>query len=335
MYIDKPGLHKRQATYTSGTLRTIAFDVTSRCNMACKHCYATTFNGTEGAGYDVLKRLFDEAYDMGVSHYVVQGGEPITDPERLERSIAMMHPDETYINVVSNGWRMDREAIRWLKSIKVDKIAFSLDSGVAAEHDQNRLEGSYDRVLAAIEDTLAEGLLSSISTVVTHESLYGEGFRLALNIARERNIRIDVQIAMPVGKWDGRRDVLITPEDAKYIKGLQESLGTLPNGQRAINRDIFNYGGVDHCPAGVEFMAVTANGNILPCNFCQFTLGDIRTTSLRQAREKLIANRWFNGSSPRCLLGEDEEFFAQYVAPNVERPKPLDAYALFGLGDSK
>ena len=266
MYSEKPKLHQRQKEHKPGNLRTIALDVTPICNMRCPRCYAETFRQVKPVELSVLQKALDESYELGVFNYVLQGGEAIQDPHRLEAIIQMCHPDETYINVVSNGWSMTRQKIRWLGNLKVDKIAFSLDSGIEGEHDVERMPGSYRRVLQGIDDVLDEGLLTSISTVVTHQSLYSEGFKKAYVYAQTKRIRIDIQIAEPVGNWDGQKEYLITPEDAGYIKELQKNCPTLPNGQRMVNRDIFS-GECDHCPAGTEFMGITPDGHLLPCNF--------------------------------------------------------------------
>ena len=330
MYSEKPKLQERHKTSKQGTLRTIALDVTPRCNMRCDHCYAETYRHVDAVSLDVLQRTLDELFELGVFHYVLQGGEPITDPARLHAIVEMCHPDETYINVVTNGWDMTLDNIRWLRAIKVDKIAFSLDSGMEKEHDANRLPGSYRRVMAAIDNVLNEGLLASISTVVTHRSLYSEGFRKALALAKKKKIRMDVQIAEPVGKWDGRKDNLITREDAAYIKNLQLTSGVLPNGQKLINRDIF-CGDHDHCPAGTEFMAISSNGCILPCNFLQFSLGNIGDKSVKEMRDALLTCEWFDGKHPSCICGEDDLFIDGFIVPYVDEPKPLDACTVFGL----
>lgn len=298
--------------------------------MSCGHCYAEPFNRAKMVDLETLGRALEEFHELGVSHYVLQGGEPITAPERLEFILRHCFPDESYINVVSNGWSMDRERIRWLKSLKVDKIAFSLDSGIEEEHDSNRLSGSFHRVLAAIDIVREEGLLTSISIVVTHESLYSEGFRRAHEIARGKGLRLDVQIAEPVGKWDGRKDMLITPDDARYIKRLRDESGAIATGQAMINRDIY-CGERDHCPAGLEFMSLTANGKLLPCNFLQFSLGDIRDRSIRQMRDDLLRSPWFRGEVSNCLCGENDAFIDRYIVPHKNEAKPLDAYELFDL----
>ena len=329
MYSEKPKLHQRQKKYSPGNLRTISLDVTPRCNMRCSHCYADTFACAEPVFLDVLKHTFDELYELGVFHYVLQGGEPVCDSDRLEVILSYIHPEETYINVVSNGWEMTPDRICWLKKRKVDKIAFSLDSGLEWEHDEKRRPGSFQRVIKAVGDVLAEGLLASISTVVTRNSLHSEGFNKAYEFSRKMGIRIDVQIAEPVGKWDGRKDLLMRPEDSAYIKRLQMESPILKNGQKAVNRDIFS-GKEDHCPAGIEFMAISSDGNVLPCNFLQFSLGNIAERPFKQMREALLSSHWFHGRA-NCLCGENDDFIDQYIMPNIDKPKPLNAFDVFCL----
>jgi len=133
-----------------------------------------------------------------------------------------------------------------------------------------------------------------------------------------------------VGKWDGKKEHLITEEDARFIKRLQRESPLLKNGQKLINRDIYS-GTSDHCPAGTEFMGLTADGQLLPCNFLQFSLGNIKDKSVKQMRDDLLTSPWFNGKHPVCLCGEDCEFIDKYIVANVGQTKPLDAYKVFCL----
>ena len=331
MYKLKPKLHEREKVYKPGSLRSIALDVTNKCNMQCRFCYAESFAKKELVELDVLKLALDEAYDMGVCHYILQGGEVFADYERLKNVIAMCYPNETYINIVSNGWLVTKVMIEELRDLQVDKITFSLDSGIESEHDENRMAGSYKKVLNAIDMVKEAGLLSGISTVVTHESLYSEGFRKAYDIAKDKGIRFDVQIAEPVGKWDGNKECLVTEEDAAYIYNLYKNSPIMDNGQIMIKRDLYRGKDMVCCPAGTEFMAITADGNFMPCNFIQATLGNIRDKSLREMRNDLLKSEWFCKEYPYCILGECDRYFQEVVEKYKDMEKPLDAYELFGL----
>lgn len=331
MFHLKTKLHAKEKNRKVNSLRTLVLDVTPKCNMSCSHCYASTFENTKQIELSTLVSALHQAHNLGVSHYVFMGGEPIMDRKRLESIINSCHPDESFLTVTSNGWGMTLPVIRWLKNLQIDKISLSLDSGLEAEHDANRKKGSFRRVLQAVDHILGEGLIAALDVVVTHDSLYSEGFRRVYDYAISKKIRIDLQIAEPVGNWDGRKDILITKEDAKYIQKLRDESPLTLQGQKSIKRDVF-CGEVDHCPAGTDFMHITANGNILPCNFLQFSLGNIKDTSLKAARDALLTNPIYSSTSnPLCLCGEDSSFIDNYIMPYVGIPKPLDAYSLFNL----
>ena len=330
MYSEKPKLHTREKVWKLGNLKSISLDVTSRCNMNCNHCYAKTFRDVKPIELDILKKALEELYEIGVFHYVLQGGEAITDSERLEAIINMIHPDETYINVASNGWGMTPDKIRWLKELKVDKISFSLDSGIEEEHDASRSRGSFKRVLEAIDDVIKEGLDVSFSIIITHNSLKSDGFKKAYEFAKKKRIRMEAQIAEPVGNWDGRKDILITKEDAKFIKELDVNSPKTTDGRNMVKRDIYR-GNEDYCPAGTEFMAMAPDGEFLPCNFLQFSLGNIKGKSIKEMRDALLTSKWFNKKYRHCLVGENEEFIDSYVMPHVGKQKPLDANKIFKL----
>lgn len=335
MYTNKEKLHAREKMYKPGNLRSIALDVTNRCNMHCKFCYAETFAKKEPVALDILQKALDEAYDMGVCHYILQGGEVFADYDRLKSIIAMIHPEETYINIVSNGWGVTREKIVELKSLQVDKITFSLDSGIESEHDENRMPGSFRKVLSAIDMVKEQGLLSGISTVATHESLHSEGFLKAYDIAKNKGIRFDIQIAEPVGKWDGNKKCLITKEDAAYIYELYQGSPIMDNGQTVVKRDLYRACNKVCCPAGTEFMAITVDGNFMPCNFIQATLGNIKDKSLREMRNDLLRSKWFCEEYSCCIIGEHDKFFEEVVLKYKNVEKPLDAYEVFRLEKCK
>lgn len=327
MYQEKIQLHKRQERFRQypNNLRTVALDITSKCNLHCPHCYASPFtNKVSDIDLDTLKQTLDEFYELGVFHYVLQGGEPFFDFDRLKAIIPMCHPSETYLNVISNGWLVNREKVRELKNLQVDKITFSLDSGISCEHDASRGRGSYRRVLEALDIVQEEGLLAGLSTVVTHTSLYSDGFQQSLDLAKKKQVRLHIQIAEPVGQWEGRKDILITQEDARYLKKLAEILPKLNNGQSLIHRDLYQTHG-DYCPAGKNFLSLNADGKLFPCNFLQFSMGDIRKENVKQMRTNLLKSSWFSNEHPKCLCGEDEKFINTFIMPYVGTPKPLDS----------
>lgn len=329
-YSKKTKLHKREEMYKFGNLKSIVLDVTNKCNMHCPHCYVDPFLKDKTLPLKDLAGPMQELYEIGVSHYVLAGGEPIVDFERLKAIISMTHPDETYLNVLTNGWDMNKKNIQELKKIQVDKICFSLDSGIEEEHDNFRMKDSYRRVLEGVEHVLEEGLIASVMAVVTHDSLYSEGFKKLKEYVDQKQIRFQINMAMPVGKWEGREDILLTPEDLKYIRRLERDSKIGSDGDPLVKREVF--GETDnYCKAGTEKMAITASGEFLPCVFLQFSLGNIKDKSIRKMRKDLLKNDLFGKIQNHCLCAEDKEFREKFINPYSGVQKPLNAYQIFDL----
>lgn len=330
MYLNKPKLHKKQKDHRTGDLRTMGIAVTSYCNFHCDKCYFEPFRNLKLVELSVLKRAVKELNSLGVFHYILDGGEPLTNMERLEEIIKMVYPDDSFINVVTNGWFIDIPKVKLLKSLGVDKITFSLDSGIEQEHDTARKKGSYARIMKGIDIVLQEKLLVAISIVATHRSLYSRGFQKAYEFAKDKKIKMDVQCAAPIGRWDGKREVMLTTKDSAYIKHLQLTSPILPNGQTMVNRDIY-FGEYDHCPAGVEAMAIMPDGSLVPCSVLPYSLGNIKDKSITQMWKDLSTSKWFDGKRRPALCGEIPEFIDDFVMPYIGKPKPLDAYEVFDL----
>ena len=328
VYNQKHLLHRKQKNHRTGRLRTVALDVTGLCNMRCGFCYAEPFKQATPIADDIMVALLNELHAMGVFHYVLQGGEAILDKSRLDLILKHCHPEESFLTLVTNGWQIDCETVQWLAERGLDKICFSLDSGLVDEHDASRQAGSYQRVLEGLARVKAAGLQASLSTIVTHQSLYGPGFQALLSLAQSHRVRLEIQIAQPVGLWDGKRDMLIHEKDAAYIKALQTQFPALANGQQQVHRDLF-CGACDHCPAGAEFLSISVDGHVFPCNFLQFSFGRIDQRPIGEIYNDIIQVPWFQAREPQCPPGENSVFFDQYIAPFTDLRKPLAGHVFW------
>ncbi|HLC42603.1 MAG TPA: SPASM domain-containing protein, partial [Methylomirabilota bacterium] len=173
------------------------------------------------------------------------------------------------------------------------------------------------------------GLHTAISTVATHKNLHSEGMQTLFRFARENRYRIDVQVAQPVGMWEGRMDLLIDQEDAAYLRALRDPSQTNLNGQVLVNRDLYPTLCREGCPAVKEFLSITTKGEVLPCTFIQISLGNIRNRSLKEMRAAALRNEYFALYNPTCLSGEDRGFIDRYLARVWGQDKPGDGTRIF------
>lgn len=295
-------------------LRILDTAITAKCQYACPHCYPESFyeNGKQPLTVEEMGQVMKQARAMGAMQFNFQGGEPTLDLDRLERIIAQAKPWQSYISLSSNGYRHKLDDLKRLRAMGVDKIGYSLHSGIPEEHDAFvGCKGAYDKVIDCLHNAPKAGLEVTLALVVSRDTVRSEGIAKVMDICIEHDIILDVNLGAPVGRWCGAEDVLLRPED---IEWLDEVNRKHPNIRRDVHPHLFRKG----CPAAKEILYVNVFGDVLACSFLHFSLGNIRTHSLEDMRRKALSNDWFADHHPRCLAAEDKEFFDTYMSKLFE-----------------
>lgn len=129
----------------------VIWNLIRRCNLTCKHCYSISadheYQG-ELSTSEVFTVMDDlKAYQVPV--LILSGGEPLMRPDLFDiaaRAKAMRF----YVGLSTNGTLIDEPMADRIARQGFDYVGISLD-GIGATHDRfRRLEGAYDRSLAAM-----------------------------------------------------------------------------------------------------------------------------------------------------------------------------------------
>ncbi len=310
--------YRRVHASDEAVLRSVDISFTSKCNLECEHCYARGYQRFEDAPLELWERAIDEVKSMGAFHFVLQGGEPLSDPEKLEAIVGRLDPRESFLTLVTNAMLADDRMLDWLKELGIDKLCISLDSSIAAEHDRNRgARGSHEKAVRVLFAAREKGFQVAFSTVISHQNLHTEGMQGLFDLAVKNRLRMDTQVVSPVGGLYGRTGLLCTSQDSAYIKErMQNTTVQDATGQiHLINRDIYSRYGKEGCPAAKDFISITPSGEILACTFIHISLGNIRTSSVREAVERALRVPCFRERHPVCLCGEDREFITERLIP--------------------
>ncbi len=151
-------LAQAQATGTYPTSRerhargpVVIWNLIRRCNLTCKHCYALSADH-DYAGELSLQEVYtvmDNLKAFGVPALILSGGEPLLRPDLFE--IAARARDlGFYTGLSTNGTLIDAPMAARIAGAGFDYVGISLD-GLKPTHDKfRRLDGAFDRSLAAI-----------------------------------------------------------------------------------------------------------------------------------------------------------------------------------------
>lgn len=149
----------------------VIWNLIRRCNLTCKHCYATAadkdFPGELGTQqvYDVMDNL--DAF--GVPVLILSGGEPLMRPDIFDISQRAKNMG-FYVGLSSNGTLIDENNIDDIVSIGYNYVGVSID-GMRDTHDNfRRKQGSFDQALNGIRLCRDAGIKVGLRFTLTQDN---------------------------------------------------------------------------------------------------------------------------------------------------------------------
>jgi len=146
----------------------VIWNLIRRCNLTCKHCYALSADHDYAGelSHDEVCTVMDDLKGFRVPVLILSGGEPLLRPDLFaiaDRAKAMGF----YTGLSTNGTLIDGPTADRIAATGFDYVGISLD-GLAPTHDQfRRLEGAFDRSLAAIRLLHARGVKVGLRFTMT------------------------------------------------------------------------------------------------------------------------------------------------------------------------
>ena len=149
----------------------VIWNLVRRCNLACKHCYATSADIDFPGELDTVQvfEVMDDLKAFGVSVLILSGGEPLLRPDIFtisRRAKAMGF----YVGLSSNGTLIDERSIEQIEAIDYDYVGVSLD-GMRATHDVfRRKSGAFDASLRGIRLCREAGIKVGLRFTLTQDN---------------------------------------------------------------------------------------------------------------------------------------------------------------------
>ena len=298
------------------------------CNLRCAHClYSRITPKPRRLDPAKLRDLSDQAQALGLCQFCLSGGEPLIFPD-LDDVVAALQPDKFHIAMSTNGHFMTPEKARHLKTIGIDKVKISLDDFNETRHDANRKQpGARRKAVDAMMNAKAAGLSVVVQTVVTRENCQSGQLYDMAEFAQQHGFTVDVLVARAAGEWEGRSDLLIDEDDARYLRQAH-------NRYPVLHRDTFPAYGMDKgCGCVKATLGVTPYGDVMPCVYIHISLGNIFEESLADIIARGQRLQPFRGHSRLCRSGEDRSFIEKYMTRFHGKPLPIPWAEAFGPED--
>jgi len=254
----------------------IAISPTSRCNLACKGCYAR-FHPTDGEmPVETIDAVVRDASELGVFFIVITGGEPYLRPEMIDLY-------ERYRNVlfltVTNGTLIDTAIASRLAGTGNVFPVVSIE-GTRELTDGRRGEGVYDRVIDCMRLLAGVRIPFGFSAVVTRESaatLGGDGF-VAQMVERGCTVGFFNEF-IPAGR--GEIGLVLDAEQRRWFAGRVDHLRRR-HPVVLINLPADEYDADGRCMAVSNgAVHINARGDVEPCPFAHYALENVTRCTFR------------------------------------------------------
>lgn len=141
------------------------WDVTSTCNLRCKHCSVADlyFRGspTENLSQAERIRVIDTLADGGVGFVSFLGGEPLTLGESFFDLLRYANRRNIRTTVVTNGQLLTRETSIRLIDAGLGALVVSIESPLPEVHNKIRGKRTFERLISNLEEFLSVRGVSS------------------------------------------------------------------------------------------------------------------------------------------------------------------------------
>ncbi len=285
------------------------------CSLHCEHCSIAVFQGRRPAGarpltHAKLRSVYDEADRLGHGQTTISGGEPLIFKD-LFQVIEAIGPERFFIQVDTAGYHMTAQFARDLYAAGVDKIQVSLDSSIAAEHDEfRRTPDAHRRAVAALAHSRAAGMSVVIATVITRQRIRTKEFRDFLDFAKANEYPVATLWPKLTGNWEGAADALPLPEDIAYVGELGKEYFIKDRTSPWFGLDV-------GCNAVKRSITLTDVGNIFGCHWQYWSLGNVWDEPLETILKKGM--RYYGKRTEVCSVSQDHAFITKYVHKTFNR----------------
>lgn len=154
--------------------RRIGIELTNRCDFRCAHC-ARDFESRPPAdfGVDLLARLIPQAQALGISYFILTGGEPLLHPDLL-RVAHLLASAGCRFHIVTNGsaYRKVAELTAHTPREALAGVCVSVDGATAETHDALRRAASFENALKTISVCVTRQVPVTAHTVISRANLH-------------------------------------------------------------------------------------------------------------------------------------------------------------------
>lgn len=315
----------------------VMLQITTRCNMRCKHCFLSATDAGMDISFDLIKSdIIRELTEAKVKKVTLTGGEPLLHPDLLSIVTALNDADIS-VCICTNASLITEELLKKLKGINVH-FNVSLDGISAGSHGLFRemaVPSNFAKVLANIQILGRHNMLNGILTTPNKLTKIEE-YTAICDFAIQAGAKyLLLNPLSPFGRGKDAANLTLSPQEMNEIKNqLNAHLCTLPRND-SFRIIYIRFPNCDrkastHCSAGL-IPYIFTNGDIAICPYMVFAADN--PDNSYSSSEFIVGNIFEDGSvaekiqsyqSTHCFCHHGKKENQGCAAMKIAKNLPLD-----------
>ncbi|NPB01069.1 MAG: radical SAM protein [Crenarchaeota archaeon] len=298
----------------------VSFGVTNRCVLKCPHCYRDASNiSKDHLSYEDCTHIIDEISSIGTRLLIFSGGEPLLRND-IYRLVGYASSRGLTCAIATSGLLVDENVVKNLVESGLRYVAISLDSTRPDVHDSFRgVRGLWERAINAIKMFIDHGVTVQVNFTLC--KVNKDDVLNMVDLCEKLNVdHLHIFHIVPTGRAS------VFYEDLKLDMGevLEICLRAVEHGLGRVNvkptcvpqfwpflklrrpdiYDKISRGRALGCIAARSYIYVSPRGEVYPCPYLPYTIGDLKTMSLKDVLKNDIvvklSQRELRGSCSSC-----------------------------------
>jgi len=296
----------------------LRISVTDRCNFRCRYCVpAAQFKVIEHdsiARYEEILKIVRIGCDMGITKVRITGGEPFVRKGIFSflRRLCRI-PKLKDISITTNGSRLNRDKIKELMDMGIQRLNFSLDTLVPEKFiritQRDRFQRVWDSIMAAHDLGISPIKINTVAL----KGFNDDEIQAIAGLTWKYPFHVRFIEYMPMGNTDLSEDQQILTQDIKNI--IIDAHGPLKVVPKGLNDGPAKTYRLAGAPGILGFITPVSSHFCSECN-------RLRLTSRGTLRPCLLRNNETDILTP-LRNGADDEALKKIILTAL-KDKPLD-----------